>query len=429
MSDARTNPLDKARWTREPKPQQRCVFVANRLPFPLLDGWCRRTFHLIVELSSAWPVDLFVLHAGDESEVRAFRNIVGDRVTVTTVKPLPFRRYRGALKSLVTGQAMHEAADDHPELSRLVSAAIAHPNVIMCGCACTYMGHYITQTLADTEALRIVDTHNIDSVVLDRYARLIANPFTKWFARLTAKRLFSMERSVFSTADLVLVCSDIEVKDVHERAAQSMAISIPNGVDLERFGSVQRASVSTATALFCGRLDYFPNIDGLAFFFDEIAAKLFARLPELRLRIVGAGDSSRIRAMAAEWKQVDVIGFVPEIQAELATATVAIVPLRSGGGTRLKILEAMAARVPIVTTSLGAEGIDIDDGEHALIRNSPSDFISGIELILGDPELAARLGSAARRRAEDRYSWQAAGTTLRQAVQKSLDARTSPRSA
>ncbi|HEX3852678.1 MAG TPA: glycosyltransferase family 4 protein, partial [Polyangiaceae bacterium] len=157
--------------------------------------------------------------------------------------------------------------------------------------------------------------------------------------------------------------------------------------------------------LFFGANNYFPNHDGLLYFIDEILPKVVAKRPNVKLSIVGPGVQPDV--MARKTRHVDVVGFVDDVMPHLEKAALVVVPLRIGGGTRLKIVEAMAKRKAIVSTRIGAEGIDVSHDRDVLLADRPDDFAEQILRALNDPELVTRLGRNARELAEERYAWTA----------------------
>jgi glycosyltransferase involved in cell wall biosynthesis len=186
---------------------------------------------------------------------------------------------------------------------------------------------------------------------------------------------------------------------------------IPHAVDVEHFKPRgDDPSPDGCTVLFFGAINYYPNIDGLLFFLREVWPRLSASHPRARLKIVGHHPTPEI--LAYQGPRVEVAGLVEDVRRPLAQAAVAIVPLRLGGGTRLKVVEAMAMARPVVSTSIGAEGIDITPGRNILLADDPKSFAAAVGRILDEPDVAARMGREGRALVEARYSWDAAAQRL-----------------
>jgi glycosyltransferase involved in cell wall biosynthesis len=186
---------------------------------------------------------------------------------------------------------------------------------------------------------------------------------------------------------------------------------IPNAVDLDYFSPRPGdPSPDGRTVLFFGAINYFPNVDGIRYLAGEIWPRIATRHPGARLEIIGQHPTSEI--LALQGPSVDVLGKVDDLRPYLARAAVSVVPLRIGGGTRLKVLEAMAMGRPVVSTSIGAEGIEAEPGRHLLLADDAEGFASAVSRILDQAQVGARLGREGRALVERRYSWQTAAHRL-----------------
>ncbi len=181
------------------------------------------------------------------------------------------------------------------------------------------------------------------------------------------------------------------------------AVVVPNGVDTEAFRPADRNS-DEPVLLHCGRMDYPPNVDAVTWFCDEILPQVRQAVPAARLLIVGRDPTPEVQALAGR-PGVQVTGTVPDVRPYYAQAALYVVPLRFGAGTRLKILEAMAMGMPIVSTPLGSEGLDLRPGQDLVEADSASDLARAVVELLGDPGRRARLGKEARRTAVARFDW------------------------
>jgi glycosyltransferase involved in cell wall biosynthesis len=192
-------------------------------------------------------------------------------------------------------------------------------------------------------------------------------------------------------------------------ARQAHIAVVPNGVDLEGFAP--STSMRTKhSLLFLGMMNYHPNDDGVQFFLKEIFPAIRASIPDVHLTIVGGEPSAAVRAAASP--QITVTGLVPDVRPYLASAEVLIVPLRAGGGTRLKLLEAMAAGIPAVSTSIGCEGLGAVHDQHLLIADGAEAFARTVIRLLGDAGKRQRLAERARQFVMTRYGWTQIGEVL-----------------
>jgi glycosyltransferase involved in cell wall biosynthesis len=208
--------------------------------------------------------------------------------------------------------------------------------------------------------------------------------------------------------------SEREEKIVRSHAPETVTAVVPNGVDLEYF-QPSDADPDPQTLVFNGLLQYRPNLDAAHHLVDEIWPLIVKRAPKARLAIVGRGDAVDLRRL--EVPGVTVTGEVPDIRPYLERAAVVAVPIRMGGGTRLKVVEGLAMGKAMVSTVLGCEGVNVNPGEHLVIADSPVAFAESVVRLFEAPDAARALGLAGRALIEREYSWQAAGKRLEELYQ------------
>jgi glycosyltransferase involved in cell wall biosynthesis len=222
-----------------------------------------------------------------------------------------------------------------------------------------------------------------------------------------AVRMFVREIVLARSYGCCAVASDADVAYLRRWGLRTAAI-LPNGAATPAPSGSHPAGrvgpIREGRLVFVGNLGYEPNVDALAHFEENIRPALDRIGVAVELTAVGPGVSD---ALAARLPRVHFRGFVPDLAAELDRSDISVVPLRLGGGTKLKVLDAMAAGVPVVTTSIGAEGLRVQDGVHLLVADSPEDFAAAVARLLGDRILAAELGEHGRRLVEQEYSWRA----------------------
>jgi glycosyltransferase involved in cell wall biosynthesis len=244
--------------------------------------------------------------------------------------------------------------------------------------------------------------HNVESVLWQRQAIHEPNPLKRWAYRIEAAKMTRYERSAVRRFQQVIAVSDEDREQMREMTDPSRITVLPTGVDLEQYQTVPLADSLEPVVLFLGSMDWEANIDGVEYFCREIWHRVLAEVPGAKFQIVGRNPHARVKRLASD--SIEVTGTVPSVIEYLRRAAVFVVPLRVGGGTRLKIYEAMAMAKPVVSTVIGAEGLDVHDGENILLADDPEAFANGVVRILKDPDLQRRLGSAAVRLAS-RYDW------------------------
>jgi glycosyltransferase involved in cell wall biosynthesis len=233
-----------------------------------------------------------------------------------------------------------------------------------------------------------------------------ASPARRFLAARQVPRVRAFERGLVARAEGV---SGVSAHDVEVLAALDPPrppLLVPNGVDLERY-AFRAAPAPAETLFFVGDLSWAPNAEGMAWFQKRVWPVLRRLVPAARARVMGRGAGPRLRRGAPAG--VEYVGEGADTRGEWREAAASFVPLRAGGGTRLKILEAAACGVPVVSTSVGAAGLAFEPEEEILLRDEPEGFAEALAGLLRDPDRRRRQASAARARVEREYGWRAIG--------------------
>jgi polysaccharide biosynthesis protein PslH len=250
----------------------------------------------------------------------------------------------------------------------------------------------------------VLDEHNIEYDLQRRTAGSAEGKFRKVYNSLNWRKLGREEKAAWRRFDGVVLTSARDAQLLTEVSPTTLSAVVPNGVNVEQFQPAPVAPESDQL-LFFGANNYFPNHDALLYFIDEILPLVIQRRPNVKLSIVGPGAQPAV--LARQSRHVEIVGFVDDVMPHLDRASVVVVPLRIGGGTRLKIVEAMAKSKAIVSTRIGAEGIDVTHDRNVLLADSPAAFAEQVVRALSEPELTRKLGEQARILAEERYAWTA----------------------
>ena len=250
----------------------------------------------------------------------------------------------------------------------------------------------------------VLTEHNVESYKHDRLRIHASTPTRRLAGWIESKKLYYWERKWVRRSSACIAMSDIDANLLQELAPSNSIVVIPNGVETDYFTPPMYHNSSRTDLIFFGRLSYAPNSDALNYFCQDIFPIIRSRIPEINLRIIGSDAPAEIVALE-KLPGVTYTGFVPDIRPHLWSAAVCVVPLRSGGGTRLKILEAMAAGLPIVSTKIGAEGLQLRDGQDLLIEEDPIKFASSVLRLLQDPDQQERLRKSGQRTVSNLYDW------------------------
>ena len=272
--------------------------------------------------------------------------------------------------------------------------------------------HMVTYLPALPAALRkhvVFNWHNIESEILYRYAATTPSLPRKIYATLRARRVKSVERDILRTCCGHVVCSERERRALLERVPEARIAVVENGVDTKAFDGLEKNVRNRV--LFVGSMAYHANSDAIQWFTDRVWPAIHQRFPQWTLTLVGSDPPPRVRALAAR-PGVEVTGTVPDVKPYYTEAILAIVPLLTGGGTRLKILEALAAGVPVVSTTLGVEGLAVTHGQEVLIVDREGDWLPACCELADQGALWQKLVTAGRRLVETRYDWDVLGKSM-----------------
>jgi polysaccharide biosynthesis protein PslH len=249
----------------------------------------------------------------------------------------------------------------------------------------------------------LITTHNVESQIWARRAARLENPFAKLFFRTQEWKMRQFERGALLRASAATVVTDLDFSIIQSWGVTNLTL-VPNGVDLDFFRPTPDEEHEDEL-LFLASLDWHPNADALRYFVSKILPIVRARRPGVILRIVGRKAPESMIKQYAGLPGCDFVGEVADVRSYLARATVIIVPLNIGGGSRIKILEAFAAGKAVVATTIGAEGLNVVSGDQLLIADPPSAFAAAIEDLLSSPGLRHRLGNNGRKLVSNQYSW------------------------
>lgn len=250
---------------------------------------------------------------------------------------------------------------------------------------------------------RVCFTHNVEAEIFARHAQQASNPLMRWIWRSQHVKMERFEREMLSAFDAVIAVSERDEKTFRTQYGLSRTAFIPTGVDLDHFAWALPPEVDESrppTAVFTGSMDWAANVDGVSDFLDNVWPQVLAKSPAARFVIVGRNPPAVLLARAKQMPGVSCTGFVDDVRPYVRSAHVFVIPLRVGGGTRIKAFEAMAMGCPVVATTIGMEGLDVVDGEHYLCRDGHEAQAQAVLDLFGSPTLRERLSRDARRLVE-----------------------------
>jgi glycosyltransferase involved in cell wall biosynthesis len=247
--------------------------------------------------------------------------------------------------------------------------------------------------------------HNVESLIWQRTAEN-SSGLSKPYFRSQWQRMLRFEIESCRAAGQVCTVSEEDARLLREELKlKNVCGAVPTGVDIDFFQESTEPRVPKSL-VFLGSMDWMPNIDGIVWFAEKIWPRVKEKHADATLTIVGRRPVPKVLELAANDPGIVVTGTVPDVRPHLAKASLMIVPLRVGGGTRIKIFEGMATGIPCLSTRIGAEGLPVTDGKDHLLADEPADFASAIDRCFSEPKFAATLGGAGRELVASRYSWE-----------------------
>ena len=398
-------------------PKTNILFLSPTVPFPLTDGGRIRVFNLLKQIATKNSVTLLALETQptDAAGVSQLQQLGIQVHLVPNAPTLPTVAFGTLLKAFLRRQPITVTRYDLPVYRQKFRELIATETFDLIH----YEMFHTAQFYTEVRLPSVLSQQNVDSEIWRRLCDETANPFYKlayWTQQLAFQRY---ERVLSPKFDAVTCTSDIDAAVFRQHCAEGATEIIPNGVDVTHY-LPDFSAEAPAHLIYIGSMDWYPNEDAVGFFADAVLPRIQERVPDVRFSIVGGNPSARVQKLA-EKKGVVVTGRVPEIKPYFAEATVFVVPLRIGSGTRLKILEALAMGKAIVSTSVGAEGLDLKDGEELFIADEPTVFADAVTRLLTDAPLRRRIGENGRARVERDYESRSIGETLHQLYTKILD--------
>ena len=284
-------------------------------------------------------------------------------------------------------------------VKRLLSRWIAEQRFDVAVCDFIVPAHNFPETLATASVLF---EHNVETTLWRRRAAAERHLVKRAAYAIEARKMERFERRAVARFDHVVAVSAVDRNELTAFTDRARITVVPTGVDLEQFGRVRLTEPKSPLVIFLGSMDWEPNIGGVEWFCAEVWPRVLAAVPGARMRIVGRKPHARVQRLACA--TVEVTGAVPSVLDHLGEAAVFVVPLLVGGGTRLKIFEGMAAGRAVVSTTIGAEGLDVSHGENILIADDSASFSTEVIRVLTDHALRRRLGRAAATHA-GRHDW------------------------
>ncbi|MDI9240380.1 glycosyltransferase family 4 protein [Lysobacter sp. LF1] len=398
----------------------RILALTSRLPFPPREGHQLRAWHLLRALASRHEVTLLSFQRRDDLSHEA--GPLHEAMHRVETFPIDCEHSHAAL----IGALLRGTLTRTPFLAAKYDSRRLRARLTELACDADLVHFDMLPLMAHADCVPAgvpvtFNAHNVEHALLARRAQIETRPLHRAFLSTQVSRLQAFERQACQRADAVLACSEIDAQALRELAPERPVHVIANGVDLDGNRPATQ-SPDPDRLVFVGQMGWFPNRDGVEWFLREVFPRILAQRPRTRFELVGKADGFSVPGNVAA--QVTLAGFVDDLRPHVHEASVYVVPLRAGSGTRLKVLEAMALGKAIVTTQVGSEGIALRHGDSAVFADDAESFAQATLALLDSPERIVRMGEAARRLAQAEYGWDAIGAKLLRCYEPLIGART-----
>ena len=378
----------------------RALVITPTLPFPPTWGFAARVFHLWRELAEQY--DITMIGEGHAEGRKSPDGAVAEWVRELCVVPPRGLGRRGRrweqARALVSTLPYGSVAACRPALQRAVDEVLATRTFDLV----QLESSHLAPLRLDGRAPVVLDEHNIEYELVGRTGSVERSAGRRAYSKLEHAKTRRSEERLWASVQGCAMTSEREASVVRPVAANTPTAVVPNGVDVDYFTPAATPAVPD-TVVFVGLLTYRPNLDAARHLVDDVLPALRRLRPGVRLTIIGHGAGRDLAALRRPG--VEVTGWVPDTRPYLASASVAVVPIRAGSGTRLKVLEALAMGKAIVSTAVGCEGLDIEAGAHLLVADGATAFAASVASVLASRHLQARMGKAGRALVVERYSW------------------------
>jgi glycosyltransferase involved in cell wall biosynthesis len=401
------------------------LWLSHLVPYPPKAGVLLRSYHLVRETALRNQLDLVAftqrnllapIYEDVDAGLDEARAALGEYCRSVEFVPLPSDAHaRGrewmALRSLVAGRAYNEIWATSTSYRRRVEEALERHRYDAVHFDTISLMQYAD--LVPAGVATVLDHHNIESHMLVRRAENEENPLKRRYFMLEAKRVQQLEREWCPRVDLNIVCSDVDGERLEEIAPGSTVRTVPNGVDVDFFNA-PAGGERAPRIIFVGTLDWYPNTAAVRYIAHEIWPRLRERLPDVECDIIGGSPPQDLVELAGRDDRFHVHGFVDDIHPWMEQALAYLCPIRDGGGTKLKILDALAMSKAIVAHPIACEGIDVTPGLDVVFAESVDEYVEAVVRLREDAPLRAGLERNARRLAVDRYAFSSIGDSFQE---------------
>ena len=381
------------------------LFVANRVPYPPFRGDKLKIFNLAKRLSKNH--ELYLITFAESKEDYNYTAELEKLFKQVHIISLPkWQSYFNCLLNIFSNLPFQVAYFKSRKMHNLIKSSLKKNEIDIIHTQHLRMAQFTADICSAVPPLGVcglLDLPDAFSLYWKRRIENQKNPLRRFFEKIEYKRLYKFEGEIVKQFNLGLVCSSEDLNYMKKEHGSANIDILRNGVDLDTFSSEGHDYSINDTLLFTGNMDYAPNVDAVGYFVKEIFPLITSHFPEVKFIIAGQRPVKQVRELKS--KNIEITGFIPDLKTMYKQAAIVVSPLRFGAGTQNKVLEAMAMGIPVVSGTIGFEGLEIENGEGVFLETTPSGFANKVVELLGSEKLRQQTGTKGNAIAREKFSW------------------------
>ena len=393
------------------------LWLSHLLPYPPKGGVLQRSYNLIKETSKRHNITLLAFNqrnlcsSADDLEegihhLRQFCNVI--EVMPIETEASTFSKIKLLTKGLLPGRTYTVSWLESQAYKEKLSEVLASEKFDAIHADTISLAPYVMHLKGYK---KVLNHHNIESLMMLRRAENETNILKKIYFFQEGKKLISYERKACKEFDLNVTCSDLDAERLNNIVSGIRSMGIPNGVDLDYFSPLD-LPIKQKSIVFAGGLSWYPNLDAMTFFLTHVWPKLVQEIPDVSMTIIGRSPPAWMLQLQDKYKNLRVTGFVDDVRPYIAEAYLYVCPIRDGGGTKLKVLDALAMGKLLIANPIACEGISVENMKNVIFAATPDEYISTIKEAFANPELAQALARNAHELIKARYNFKSIGESL-----------------
>lgn len=393
------------------------LWLSHLLPYPPKGGVLQRSYNLIKETSKRHNITLLAFNQRNlcssvedlEEGIRhlsQFCNVIN--VMPIATEASKFSKLKLLAKGLLPGRTYTVSWLESKAYKEKLSEVLASKEFDAIHVDTISLAPYVMHL---KEYKKVLNHHNIESLMMLRRAENETNILKKIYFFQEGKKLINYERKACKEFNLNITCSDLDAERLNNIVPGIRSMGIPNGVDLDYFSPLD-LPIKQKSIVFAGGLSWYPNLDAMTFFMTQVWPKLVQEIPDVSMTIIGRSPPAWMLQLQDKYKNLTVTGFVDDVRPYIAEAYLYVCPIRDGGGTKLKVLDALAMGKLLIANPIACEGISVENNKNVIFAATPDEYIAAIKEAFENPVSTQRIARNAHELIKARYNFKSIGESL-----------------